>query len=62
MTLFLEGNYEKLKNSYVRLTVGGIILGGLIYLFPPFFGEGYDTIMLLLQGNSSLLIENSIFK
>jgi CIC family chloride channel protein len=61
MTLFLESNYEKIKNSYLRLILGGIVLGGLIYLFPPFYGEGYDTIMSLLQGNADLVFGNSIF-
>ncbi len=60
MTLFLEGSYDKIKNSYLRLILGGTILGGLIYLFPPFYGEGYETIMSLLQGNADLL-SNSIF-
>jgi CIC family chloride channel protein len=61
MTLFLEGNYEKIRNSYLRLILGGIILGGLIYLFPPFYGEGYETIMALLQGNSDQVFGSSIF-
>jgi len=61
MTLFLEGNYDKIRNSYVRLVLGGIVLGGLIYLFPPFYGEGYDTIMSMLQGNTDLVLGNSIF-
>jgi H+/Cl- antiporter ClcA len=55
----VSGSY--IMNSYLRLILGGIILGGLIYLFPPFYGEGYDTIMSLLQGNSDLIINNSIF-
>lgn len=62
MTLFLEGNFEKIRNTYLRLILGGIILGGLVYLFPPFFGEGYDTIMSLLQGNSELILNNTIFE
>jgi CIC family chloride channel protein len=61
MTLFLEGSYDKIKNSYLKLILGGTILGGLIYLFPPFYGEGYDTIMSLLQGNSDSLLSNSLF-
>jgi len=61
MTLFLESSYEKINNSYLRLILGGIVLGGLIYLFPPFYGEGYDSIMSLLQGNSDLVFSNSIF-
>jgi CIC family chloride channel protein len=61
MTLFLEGNYCKIKNDYLRLLLGGTILGGLIYLFPPFYGEGYDSIMSLLQGDPDSLLSNSIF-
>ena len=61
MTLFLEEGYNKIRNSYLRLILGGIILGGLIYLFPPFYGEGYDTIMLLLQGQSASVFSSSIF-
>jgi CIC family chloride channel protein len=61
MTLFLEEGYNKIRNSYLRLILGGIILGGLIYLFPPFYGEGYDTIMLLLQGQSVSVFSSSIF-
>jgi CIC family chloride channel protein len=61
MTLFLEGSYNKITNSYLKLILGGIVLGGLIYLFPPFYGEGYDTIMSLLQGNSESIFANSVF-
>jgi CIC family chloride channel protein len=61
MTLFLESSYEKIRNTYLRLILGGIVLGGLIYLFPPFYGEGYNTIMALVQGNSDLVFSNSIF-
>lgn len=61
MTLFLESKYEKVKNLYVRLIVGGSILGVLIYIFPPLYGEGYDTIMSLLQGNSRELFSESLF-
>jgi CIC family chloride channel protein len=61
MTLHLEGIYEKINNKYVRLLAGGIILGGLIYIFPSFYGEGYDTIMTLLQGNIDTIIRGTIF-
>jgi CIC family chloride channel protein len=61
MTLFLEGNYSKIKNSYLRLILGGTVVGGLIYLLPPFYGEGYDAIMILLEGDPQSLVNNSIF-
>jgi len=61
MTLFLEKKYEKIKNVFLRLAVGGIVLGLLIYLFPPFYGEGYSTIMSLLHGDAGTIFANSVF-
>ena len=61
MTLFLEGNYSRIKNTYLRLILGGIVLGSLIFLFPPFYGEGYDTLMSLLQGKADTIVNNSVF-
>jgi CIC family chloride channel protein len=61
MTLFLEGTFEKVKNQYVRLVIGGTVLGILIYVFPAFYGEGYDTIMSLLQGDSGKILESNLF-
>jgi len=61
MTLFLESRYEKIKNQFIRFAIGGTVLGLLIYLFPPFYGEGYNAIRSILQGNADALIENSVF-
>jgi CIC family chloride channel protein len=61
MTLFVERGYAKINNIYMRLLAGGLVLGLLVYLFPPFYGEGYDTIMQLLQGNTNSMLEKSIF-
>ena len=61
MTLFLEGSFEKIKNQYFRLLIGGTVLGILIYIFPAFYGEGYDTIMSLLQGDSGKMLESGLF-
>ncbi|MGB8491039.1 MAG: chloride channel protein [Bacteroidales bacterium] len=60
MTLFLESRYERIKNVFVRLSIGGIVLGVLIFLFPPFFGEGYNSIMALLKGDTGAVTGDSI--
>ncbi len=61
MTLALEGGFEKIKNDYARLAIGGTFLGILIFLFPAFYGEGYDTILALLDGKTNALFASSIF-
>ncbi len=59
-TLYLESRFEKISNDYVRLAVGGGILGLLIFLFPPFYGEGYGTIMQLLKGDTNAVFGNTL--
>ncbi len=52
MTIGIEKLFKKIKNLYVRLLAGGAILGIMIYILPPLYGEGYDTILTLLNGGS----------
>ena len=61
----VEGLFGKLKNPYQKLALGGAMLSILIFLFPPLYGEGYDTIELLLNGTSNddwdTVMNNSLF-
>jgi len=56
---FLEGFYRKINSPLKKLIIGGITLGLLIFLFPPLYGEGYNTIEALLNGNIAQVLENS---
>lgn len=56
---FLETNFKKIRSFWVKILVGGVSLSLLVFLFPPLFGEGYDTIARLLNSHSGLTIENS---
>jgi len=53
--------FGKMKNQPVKLLIGGLLLGLLIFLFPPLYGEGYTTINQLISGSTSLVLENSQF-
>ena len=53
--------FDKLKNVWLRVIIGGVMLGGLIYLLPPLYGEGYETINNLIEGNYAKTLDNSIF-
>ena len=61
----IEGVFGKLNNPYKKLMLGGVMLSVLIFLFPPLYGEGYDTIELLLNGTSNeewdSVMNNSLF-
>ncbi len=48
-TVGVEKLYRKIKNKWIRMTIGGLLLGVLIYFLPSLYGEGYDTVLLLLS-------------
>ena len=63
---FAEGIFARFKDKpYVRLAIGGTMLSLLIFLFPALFGEGYNSINLLLNGKTEAdwnhLLDNSLF-
>ena len=61
----VENIFRRYSNPYIKLAIGGAMLSILIFLFPPLYGEGYDTINLLLNGVTNhdwnTVMNNSIF-
>ncbi len=53
--------FKKIKGQYAKWAVGGAIIGLLIYIFPPLYGEGYEAITALMHGEPAALFENSLF-
>ena len=62
---WIEDIFRRYKNPYVKFLIGSAMLSVLIFLFPPMYGEGYDTISLLLNGASisdwETVMNNSLF-
>lgn len=58
---YVQQFFEKIKNRYNKVWVGGIALGIMIALFPALYGEGYITIQQLLNGDYQSLLGNSFF-
>ncbi len=62
-TMFrIEGEFRKLKSQRTRYLISAAILSLLIFLFPPLYGEGYDSVNILLDGQYTQLLEGSIFE
>ena len=53
--------FEKIGSPLKRLLIGGIGIGVLVYLIPPLYGEGFDVINNLVQGNPEKALHNNIF-
>ena len=49
----MESLFGKMKQTWMKVLAGGSLLALLIFLFPPLFGEGYDAINNLLNGDDS---------
>ncbi len=49
--LFITGLFQKIKNWKARVLTGGVLLGILIWIFPPLYGEGYDVLNTLIADN-----------
>ena len=52
-TLFLEDWFGKMRNPYLRWALCAVGLGLLIFAFPPLYGEGYEDVGALLNGEKS---------
>lgn len=61
MTYKIESLIRRVKNTLGKAVVGGILLGIIIFIFPPIYGEGYNTVKLLLAGKESEIFNTSLF-
>jgi len=52
---------QRFQNTYARISTGVLLLGLLIFLFPPLYGEGYEAIENILAGNPTAMLNNSFF-
>ncbi|MEC3876213.1 chloride channel protein [Chryseobacterium salviniae] len=59
----VEHFIKKLNMSRLRKAMfGGAVLSLLCVLFPPLFGEGYDTVKAFTNGGMHRIMENSLFR
>lgn len=49
-TLYTEDRIKGISNPYFRWIISAACLGMLIFLFPPLYGEGYEYVGMLLNG------------
>lgn len=59
--LTIENFFDKISKKYNRLLIGAPALGLLIFLFPALYGEGYDVIKAMLNGNANKIFSDSLF-
>ncbi|MBR1849948.1 MAG: chloride channel protein [Bacteroidales bacterium] len=58
----VEGWFAQMRGPWLRMLVGGVMMGVMVFLFPPLFGEGYGMLTNLLGGSSQSLFDSSLFQ
>ena len=53
--------FKRYSSPFKRLLIGASALGIIIFLVPPLYGEGYDTINHVLSGNISDVLASNFF-
>lgn len=61
MNIRIERFVTGIKNPFRKVLVGGALLGLLIYVFPPLYGEGYSSLQDLLTDNADNILNNTYF-
>ena len=51
MYFFILQFFERFKTKLLKLMVGGLAIGGMLFLIPPLYGEGFGFINNLLAGD-----------
>ena len=61
--LYLAQNdwFKKIKNDWIKFGIGSVVLGGLIFLFPTLYGEGFESINAALEGNFDIIFNNTFY-
>ena len=57
----MENFFKGFGSAFTRTAVGCVILSALVFIFPPLYGEGYGSIMGLLAGDTSSIVNGSLF-
>lgn len=57
----MENFFSRMKSQSAKTLTGCSILSLLVFLFPPLYGEGYGSIVGLLNGDTSSIVNGSMF-
>lgn len=58
--MYVEAGVKGIKNNFIKLLTGGIGMGVLVFVFPSLWGEGYESINKIFNGEGANLLANSL--
>lgn len=57
----VEGLFARRRNPWLKAVVGGLLLGLMVVIFPPLYGEGYGALTNLLHSNPDSLFSGTLY-
>ena len=60
-TFVAEDFFKRIRSPWQKWMIGGLFLSIVIFLFPPLYGEGYDAIQHIYNGQYHEITAGSIF-
>lgn len=57
----IEKLFGKISHQRYKTLIGGSLLCALIFFFPPLYGEGFNFLSGIFQGDTSHLLNNTFF-
>lgn len=61
MTIKIESRFKRVRMLFPKALLGGVLIGLLIFIFPPLYGEGYGIIDQLMLADQGSLFDRSLF-
>lgn len=50
-----------IKNPWLKNVISGVMVGGMIFIFPVLYGEGYGVIDHVMNGNNTDVMRDTLF-
>jgi CIC family chloride channel protein len=60
-TLFVEKKIKSITKLWQRVLTGSSLVGILIFVFPSLYGEGYEFLRQLINGETHMVINEKLF-
>ncbi len=59
-TMWIEKLFKRVEDFRLKIIIGGVIVGSLIFIFPSLYGEGYDALKMILNGKGDVVFHSGI--
>ncbi|MFA5417962.1 MAG: chloride channel protein [Bacteroidales bacterium] len=59
-SMYIEGQMKRINNWFVKVIIGGVALGVMIFMLPSLYGEGYEFLHQLINQKVDALVNETL--